>query len=187
MLPQVQEFISTAEAIKKEVDEAYEAYRRQPSLTEEEYATRRETYVKLRDGQYDKVREAGRKLAEATDDKLVKFIVERYLDDYYSSALTVLRRLPATAKELDDLAAEEGWCGVWDTAVDEAIEAGAMEINEIEQARRKVKRYLRNELYEQEAERAMKLVDEYVKLRVDEAVANLAKTANVVMDALSGQ
>lgn len=185
MLPEIETLTSAVDAIKDEVNKAYEAYRHDTGLSDEEYYKRRETYVNLRDGRYARIKELVDKLAETTNDKLVKFIAEECYDEYDTQALRVLQRLPATLDELDDFAKEQGWCGVWDDSVDKAIEAGALDVDEATRAKRRVRRYLRNEMYENEANRVMELLEEYVNARVEAAVANLAKTANVVVDALT--
>lgn len=169
MLPEIEKFLDAHEAIKTEVNKAYDEYRGSYSLTGEEYTRRRDAYFEVREGQYDRRDKLVKELLEATDDKLVRFIVQSYLSDYANQAIKVLKVLPATLDELDELAVREGWCGVWTDAVDEAVEAGAIEITPLDNAKRKVRRYLRNEMYEDEANRAMNLIEDYVKLRVESA------------------
>lgn len=177
MLPEIETLTSAVDAVKDEVNKAYEAYRHDTGLSDEEYYKRRETYVNLRDGRYARIKELVDKLAETTNDKLVKFIAEEFYDEYDTQALRVLQRLPATLDELDDFAKEQGWCGVWDDSVDKAIEAGALDVDDATRAKRRIRRCLRREMYENEANRTMELVEEYVEARVRQRLAERIEKA----------
>ncbi|MFC8436498.1 hypothetical protein [Streptomyces sp. NPDC057253] len=62
---------------------------------------------------------------KTSSDPLVRWIAENCAE-YRDHARQVLSALPATLGELDALAEQGGWCGVWDAFRQRAIDAGAM-------------------------------------------------------------
>lgn len=60
-----------------------------------------------------------------SSDPLVKWIAQN-CRDYRDHAETILRALPATEAELNDIAESGEWCEVWDGFKERAIEAGVM-------------------------------------------------------------
>ncbi len=63
----------------------------------------------------------------ASEVPLVRWIAEN-CEEFPDEALEVLRVLPASLMELDVLAREAGWCGIWDRFRARAIEAGVAPI-----------------------------------------------------------
>ncbi|MET9385326.1 hypothetical protein ABZY09_30705 [Streptomyces sp. NPDC002928] len=62
---------------------------------------------------------------KGSPDPLVKWIAEN-CEEYHSAAATILKALPATLEELDELAADRDWCSVWDGFRNDAIRAGVI-------------------------------------------------------------
>jgi tetratricopeptide (TPR) repeat protein len=122
-------------------------------------------------------------LAGETDDKLVKFVAENYLSEYAQQAIIILEKLPASFKELDQLADDEGWCGVWAEAVDAAAKAGVIDFSPVESTTRKLTRFLNCEMGKYDANKAMTMVEEIVELRIKE---ELAKRIEKALDASDG-
>lgn len=58
-------------------------------------------------------------------DPLVRWIAEN-CEDYRFEAASVLRALPASMDELDALARENGWCGMWGGFRRQAEQAGVL-------------------------------------------------------------
>lgn len=61
----------------------------------------------------------------ASQDSLVRWIAEN-CEDYRSDAQLILEVLPASMAELNQIAATNEWCGVWEAFVSEAREAGVL-------------------------------------------------------------
>lgn len=100
---------------------------------QEESSNIRSTRSDLTDSYYEKYRvnnaayDADRKTAwdllAASDDKTLAFIGIN-CRCYEDEVLAVLPLLPATQKQLEDFAAEQGWCGYFDNLLEGAKEAG---------------------------------------------------------------
>jgi len=88
---------------------------------------------------YEAVRDSARATYEAVrapawatlldavqSDPLAAWIVEHAMPDHHDEALTVLRALPATLVQLDDLADRHGWCDSWADQVTAARVAGVI-------------------------------------------------------------
>ena len=89
----------------------------------------RTKYEKIRDSawaEYEKVRDsAWSRIAEESGDHLVSWIIQN-ASDHQEQALLVLRSLPASLPDLDDLAEGNGWCEAWEDLRSRAIEAGVV-------------------------------------------------------------
>jgi len=73
---------------------------------------------------YDSAKCAARDALSRHSDPVVQFIVEHSLSGYPNQSELILRALPATFQELQEIAEEHDWCDDWDSFVDEAAEAG---------------------------------------------------------------
>ncbi|MEV2236044.1 hypothetical protein AB0H69_46880 [Streptomyces phaeochromogenes] len=131
MLPEVQRYVESVEtanaaqsaavaAADTKYPERYgygEEGRRQANSYSEEvnraYTTRAD------------VQEAAWSSLKTSSDPLVKWIAENCAD-YRQEAQCVLVALPATVGELDDLADQNDWCGVWGKFRQLAIDAGVV-------------------------------------------------------------
>lgn len=145
MLPDVRAFIDAREA-------ASTAYRSAMEGVEEQFPKRydyhsddgreqRRKYSAAREAaagvEHKAQEEAWEKLAESAD-PLVRWIAQN-CDEYRGEAQTVLRTLPATLDELDELAMERDWCGTWAGFRDQAIAAGVVSgVKPLSEARKAV-------------------------------------------------
>lgn len=68
--------------------------------------------------------EAWNRLTQSSD-PLVRFIAEN-CKEYQGYAIQVLKLLPATVDQLDELAENQDWCQIWGQFRDRAVEAGVM-------------------------------------------------------------
>lgn len=135
MLPEVAEYIKTRDeaqtahdAAFRALDEKYRSVRGYDDYDSAENREKRRERSHGRDEAYKTwqiaTNEAWNKLGQSSD-PLVRFITEK-CKDYQEYAIHVLRILPATVEELDQLAESQDWCHIWGQFRDQAIEAGAM-------------------------------------------------------------
>lgn len=149
-------------------DEAMEAYQKSRTAWQDADKQRYAHYEKLI-----------ATLAEETEDKLVKYVAEHWLDEYHEQAILILEALPAPLAELDKIAKDHGWCGTWGDAVDGAAQAGAIEMTDVERVTRKLERFLNYEMGQYDTKRAMDMVNELVEARVQETLtARIEKALN---------
>lgn len=133
ILPEVKAYIEAVEAasaaFEKALSEArskypkYRAYDRTDETREH-----RQAFADVEDAAYDAHRAAystAWDALEQSSDPLVKWIAEN-CRSYDREALMILKALPATADELEEIADREEWCGAWNSFRDQAIEAGVM-------------------------------------------------------------
>lgn len=189
VMPEVQRYLDAWEAdktnvrdLREKVDNLY--YDRHESEdAEKAYQEAYKAWTEARDEKWERHETLVKNLVDETEDKLVKYIAEKWLDEYREQAIVILKALPASMTELDEIAQDHGWCGVWTDAIDGAIEAGAIEVNVIEHTTRKLKRLLDNQMYRSDVKRAMDMVEELVNLRVGKALADKIEAA---LDAPAG-
>ena len=65
-------------------------------------------------------------LRDVADDPLAAWIVEHAMPTYPDQAIVVLKALPATLDQLDQLAEDNDWCDTWAEQVTAARTAGAL-------------------------------------------------------------
>lgn len=123
MLPEVETFTAAYNEAHTTYNDAYEALRKEYNGL---YGIDREPFYnkcsELERARNEKIVAAWNALGESTD-PVVKFIAEN-CQNYASEAIEVLKALPATLDQLEKVADELDWCGVWGRFVDRAIEAG---------------------------------------------------------------
>jgi hypothetical protein len=191
ILPEVKRYVEARNAYAAQLTELRHKFndlyweRRTSDEAMNVYRAAHTTWLDADKQRYSHFETLSKKLAEETEDKLVKYIAEKWLDEYHEQAVLILEALPASLTELDKIAKDQGWCSAWGDAVDDAAEAGVIEMSPIERVTHTLECFLNREMGQYDTKRAMEMVDELVKLRVDEAVNQLAKTATVVVDALS--
>jgi hypothetical protein len=132
MLPEVQAYIDATEAADKADADGgralHEKYRKYCYDDSDEGYEQRRAFRKERSALWssrDEAREAAWAALKESSDPLVKWIAENCAD-YRDQAETILRALPATAEELDAIAEEHDWCGVWNGFRDQAADAGVL-------------------------------------------------------------
>lgn len=87
---------------------------------------------------------AQQKLIAAVNDPLVPWMFEHCAaDGYPDHVLDVIKHLPATLDQLDQLADDEGWCGVWDDYRTRAIRDGVVTESGLTPARSDLHAYIR--------------------------------------------
>lgn len=185
-IPGLKEFIEAHLAIDAHVQELFAKKNSVYHSTDNE--TYRAAYDEWREAdraKYDKRSELIAAFLEKNEDKLTEFVIENYLGDYSSQAITVLQALPATFEELSKLAVENDWCGVWEDAVEQAVGAGVIEMSEIEIARRKLRRRMLYDMGHYDADQAMKLVDELIELSVKQDRADRIENALNASESIS--
>jgi hypothetical protein len=111
---------ATFKAAMESVDAKYAAN----SETYEQRQTWREERRPI-DAAHTAAHEAAWSALKGSSDPLVKWIAEN-CEEYRGEAGTILKALPATADELDDLAEENEWCTTWNAFRDRAIAAGVL-------------------------------------------------------------
>lgn len=77
----------------------------------------------VNDEVYLEAQKAAWDLLAGSDDKTLAFIGAN-CRDYEGEVKLVLPLLPVTQRQLEDFAAEQGWCGYFDSLLEEAKEAG---------------------------------------------------------------
>ncbi|MFE5847727.1 hypothetical protein ACFQ7N_39515 [Streptomyces niveus] len=103
-------------------------------------------------------RSAANTALHEAQDPLVRWIA-RNADGWPTECDTVLRALPATLGELDTLAKESGWCGVWAELRDRAIDAGVVPGVPKLTARMRLDRYLKSNFTSRAVDELTELVD----------------------------
>jgi hypothetical protein len=131
-LPEVETYLKALDDARKkfEADDlaAAEKYPRRDDWNSDESHAQRRQFRADRDAAYEVQRRANAEAWNAlkeSSDPLVKWIAEN-CGDHRPEATQVLSVLPATADELDELAGDRDWCGVWDQFRDSAEQAGVM-------------------------------------------------------------
>ncbi|WP_199550132.1 hypothetical protein [Streptomyces sp. N35] len=131
MLPDVQKYFAALEKADQEYRAARDVlagkFPQRHDCTPEgdrQYDEHRDEVRKADDAKY-RTGEAAWEVLAASSDPLVKFIGENW-SQYRCDAEVVLAALPATVEELDTLADQNGWCGVYEQFKADAIEAGAL-------------------------------------------------------------
>ena len=135
MLPEVAVFIEardraeeTYRAARERVDAKYLAAVEGLDYHSEERRGQQSSANRERDAVWAQHRvstnEAWNKLTQSSD-PLVRWIAEN-CKEYQTYALDVLKVLPATVDELDELAQDEDWCNIWDQFRDRAVKAGVI-------------------------------------------------------------
>lgn len=121
MLPEVAEYLADIKAANKLYDTvtgALDAATRGRSAFGSSTGKERDLYNEYHTGVQAAQRERETSRRDAWDelkdsaDPLVSWIAHN-ADSYLSQAVTVLRALPATVEELDDVATDAGWCDEW--------------------------------------------------------------------------
>ena len=153
MLPEVQAYITgrdeAAEALNKaERDLAAKYPRRYDYDYSDETRSQRAGYREEINEAHTKAQvaqnEAWNALTQSSE-PLVRFIAEN-CKDYQSYAVEVLRVLPATVDELDELADDQDWCHIWNQFRDRAVEQGLFgEIPKPSEARIAMNTWLRED------------------------------------------
>lgn len=183
MLPEVKKYVDTLDAINAHVREL------RNKVDETHGEGYREARVVWRDADVARPGQAhvaALELAATTENVLIKYIVENYLDDYGPEVTELLKITHEGFPAMEKMAIEAGWCGVWTDAVEKAREAGLIELDGVEFLTLKLQRELRREMGSYDADRFMKIVEDLVQARVKAATGDLAETVGVVVDALSG-
>jgi hypothetical protein len=124
MYPEVEQYLAAVKAAEDKYEEAAkQAPRHDYDMSEDDCA--RCAFLNPIRAARDVATEAAMgQLAQASD-PLVRWIAEN-CQSYPSAARTVLEALPASMAELNDLAADEGWCGTWEDFVRKAEYAGVL-------------------------------------------------------------
>jgi hypothetical protein len=117
MLADVEKYYQDIATAEKEYEEACAEADAAYEAREE---TRRASVRKL-----DRAKRGNTTLAESTD-PLVKWIAVHVLREYPEHSEAVLKALPATREQLDQLAAKMQWCGEWERLVRRAEQAGVL-------------------------------------------------------------
>lgn len=182
MLPEVKEFLDTVEALDKEIERLDDMIL--AGKTVEERRERREAWRIGCNMRTEKMGEAAVKLAEDTENALIKHIAENHLEYHSTEAMDVLKVADQGFKAMDAVATEQNWCSSWTDAVQDAVDAGVLELSNVEMARFKLRRELASELGSYEAAEVMELVDKLIIASVAEATENLVKTAEVAVNAV---
>jgi hypothetical protein len=144
-LPEVAAYIQALDDAEKareaSMDAAEKKYPKRHDWRGEESAKQRSGFGAEIDAAYEAQRKANSEAWDAlkeSSDPLVKWIAEN-CGEYRGEARRVLSALPATIDELDELASENEWCGVWGQFRDNAAEAGVITgITPLSEARKTV-------------------------------------------------
>lgn len=145
MYPEVEQYIKTRDAAneKNRADtialnlKYSNLYNRPESEIDAYHSAKRETNTTFR----VTVNEAWNGLT-ASSDPLVCFIAEN-CKEYQQQAAEVLKALPATVGQLDDLAGGHDWCEIWNQFRDEAVDRGLFgEVKPLSIARQRLRDYL---------------------------------------------
>lgn len=81
---------------------------------------------KQREIQRERQFTAREEMVATTKDPVVKYLVEKLMDDYPGYVGEVLPILPATREELESLANSGEWCSEFDTLLEQATKAGVI-------------------------------------------------------------
>lgn len=177
MYPEVKTYLDTIEAIEDDHDKIREKYRQARDadrITRFELTNAIDGAVHIT--QID-AKLAWLALGEASDDKLVRYIVENHHENR-SDALIILRELPLTREGLLKLRNNHNWCEDFDEYLIKAEEAGVVPWStEITEARRDMKAWLLDNVTSSVtfAHRVMTRMDEFI-------AAEAAEIANRVED-----
>ncbi|MFJ8142623.1 hypothetical protein [Streptomyces sp. NPDC096013] len=129
VLPEVQEYIERLDAADKAhsaaLNAANEKYPQRYADGDEAQRQRAGFHTEVT-ASYQALTDAYNAAWEAlrnSGDPLVKWIADNCAN-YSADARVILTALPATLGQLDALAEDEGWCPVWDSFRQQAIDAG---------------------------------------------------------------
>lgn len=176
ILPEVKALKEGWEAIDTELnklrDHMYEA-----GISDEEYSKRSQEWREKNRDKWERKHALAKKISGETENKLVGFILDNYVEEYDWQSMLILEALPATLDELDNIAKDQGWCAVWSRGVNKAIAAGVIEITERQALERQLRSLMGYEMYREDVNTAMELVDKLVELRVTETLAERIEKA----------
>lgn len=118
MLPEIENYFKTMENEREKFQNA------------RRHTTGQEEYLKARDA-FDMATIDAWNALKNSDNKFVAWLAnnEEITSEYRGHAEVVLKELPASVSELNQLAANNDWCSTWDGFRDDAIQAGAL-VNE---------------------------------------------------------
>ncbi len=183
MLPEVKRYFDTLETLQADCNKRHDEL--VDAEGAEERKVKRDAWRASNTRYADGCVEAAEKLGEETEDKLIAYMVDNFLTENTSEVNELLKIAHQGFDAMAKLAKEESWCGQWTRSVLQAHEDGALELTVIQLLRVQLEDNLADDMGTHDAKAAMELVDSLIKAHVEEAVANLAKTANVVVDALT--
>lgn len=142
MLPEVEKYLADFKAANRAFETWHteihhtcpeSRYRNTPgdyyTYTSEYEAWQRAYYeeeTKQREIQRARQLTAREEMVATTKDPVVKYLVEKLMDDYPGYVGEVLPILPATREELESLANSGEWCSEFDTLLEQATKAGVI-------------------------------------------------------------
>lgn len=151
MLPEVQAYLTAraeAETTQREAEQAlYAKYPDRYGYSAENRQQRDAFYAESEEivTKHRVARNEAWNALKGSSEPLVRWIAE-HCKDYQSEALVVLRALPATLDELDELADRQDFCHIWNQFRDQAAEEGLFgEIRKPSEARKAMNRWLNEE------------------------------------------
>lgn len=176
MLTEVRTYVDAIDKAIKEHDERDDAnrdkYRGVPYEEREPYYEMSRTITK----DYHAALDAAWETLEDSTDPVVQFIYKN-CKDYRAESTEVLKVLPATLDEIENLAITSDWCGVWDDFREKAVESGVFgEAGKMSAARSALKNYLINDygMSRNNVRRVISMVNDIVTEALAEKAAEAA-------------